>query len=141
MLPTFSTGLLNFPILCGLYFNPLNAELNPICHLLALLGAHRIFHASELRVNDMCSPSDHVTLAIHADETAIIATSGKLAPLFSYLESYVGDPERWLRETTIAINVSRSAALIFTRCGRRFFSCSSTPSAGSTKHVYLGSDP
>ena len=31
-------------------FNPLNAELNPICHLLALLGAHHIFHVSGLRV-------------------------------------------------------------------------------------------
>ena len=31
-------------------FNPLNAELNPICHLLALLGAHHIFHLSGLRV-------------------------------------------------------------------------------------------
>jgi hypothetical protein len=31
-------------------FNPLNAELNTICHLLALLGAHHIFHVSELRV-------------------------------------------------------------------------------------------
>jgi hypothetical protein len=31
-------------------FNPLNTELNPICHLLALLGAHHIFHVSGLRV-------------------------------------------------------------------------------------------
>ena len=31
-------------------FNPLNAELNPICHLLALLGAHRIHHISRVRV-------------------------------------------------------------------------------------------
>jgi hypothetical protein len=31
--------------------NPLNAELNPICHLLALLGAHHILHVSRLRVN------------------------------------------------------------------------------------------
>jgi len=30
--------------------NPLNAELNPICHLLALLGAHHISHVSRLRV-------------------------------------------------------------------------------------------
>jgi len=30
--------------------NPLNATLNPICHLLALLGAHHIFHVSGLRV-------------------------------------------------------------------------------------------
>ena len=33
------------------YFNPLNAELNPICHLLELLGAQHIFHVSGLRVN------------------------------------------------------------------------------------------
>ena len=32
-------------------FNPLNAELNPICNLLALLGAHHIFHVRGLRVN------------------------------------------------------------------------------------------
>jgi len=32
--------------------NPLNAELNPICHLLALLGAHHIFHVSRIVVND-----------------------------------------------------------------------------------------
>ena len=31
--------------------NPLNAELNPICHLLALLGAHFILHVSRIRVN------------------------------------------------------------------------------------------
>jgi len=30
--------------------NPLNAELNPICHLLALLGAHHIIHVSRIRV-------------------------------------------------------------------------------------------
>jgi hypothetical protein len=31
-------------------FNTLNAELNPICHLLALLGAHPILHVSRIRV-------------------------------------------------------------------------------------------
>jgi len=31
-------------------FNPLKAELNPICHLLALLGAHHILHVSTMRV-------------------------------------------------------------------------------------------
>jgi len=31
-------------------FNPLNAELNPICHQPALFGAHHIFHFSGLRV-------------------------------------------------------------------------------------------
>jgi hypothetical protein len=31
--------------------NPLNAELNFICHLLALLEAHHILHVSRIRVN------------------------------------------------------------------------------------------
>jgi hypothetical protein len=33
--------------------NSLNAELNPICHLLALLGAHLIFHVNRIRVNKL----------------------------------------------------------------------------------------
>ena len=32
-------------------FNPLNAELNPIFHLVALVGAHYILHVSRIRVN------------------------------------------------------------------------------------------
>jgi len=32
-------------------FNLLNAQLNPICHLLALLGAQHILHVSRVRVN------------------------------------------------------------------------------------------
>ena len=38
---------------CSVYsnsVNPLHAELNPICHLLTLLGAHHIFHVSRIRV-------------------------------------------------------------------------------------------
>jgi hypothetical protein len=31
--------------------NPLNAELNPICYLLALLEAHHFLHVSRIRVN------------------------------------------------------------------------------------------
>ena len=34
-------------------FNPLNAELNPICHLLALLGNHHILHVSRVRVKGL----------------------------------------------------------------------------------------
>jgi len=34
--------------------NPLNAKLNPICHLLALLGAHHILHVSGIRVKAYC---------------------------------------------------------------------------------------
>jgi hypothetical protein len=35
--------------------NSINAELNPICHPLALLEAHHIFHVSRIRVNDLYS--------------------------------------------------------------------------------------
>jgi len=35
---------------CCQSFNPLNAELNPICYLLALLGAHHFLHVSRIRV-------------------------------------------------------------------------------------------
>ena len=31
-------------------FTPLNAELSPICHLLALLGSHHILHVSRIKV-------------------------------------------------------------------------------------------
>ena len=33
--------------------NPLNAELNPICYLLALLGAHYFLHVSRIRVKSL----------------------------------------------------------------------------------------
>ena len=42
---------LEFPFLNKvIHFNPLNAELNPIRHLLALVGARHIVHASRIRV-------------------------------------------------------------------------------------------
>ena len=34
-------------------FNPLNAELNPICYLLVLLGAHHFLHVSRIRVKSL----------------------------------------------------------------------------------------
>ena len=37
-------------------FNILNAELNPICHFLALFGAHLFLHISRIRVNKACCP-------------------------------------------------------------------------------------
>jgi hypothetical protein len=34
-------------------FNPLNAELNPIYYLLAILGAHHFLHVSRIRVKSL----------------------------------------------------------------------------------------
>jgi hypothetical protein len=41
----------NASVRVGAVLNPLNAELNPIYHFLALLGAHPILHVSGVRVN------------------------------------------------------------------------------------------
>jgi len=35
-----------------MFFNPLHAELNPMCHFLALLGVHHILHVSRKRVKE-----------------------------------------------------------------------------------------
>ena len=48
--PTDIHRLQNVPVQQATNFNPLNAELNPICCLLALLGAHHFLHVSRTRV-------------------------------------------------------------------------------------------
>ena len=67
----------------------------------------------------MPSPSRHVELALYADDTAVIATSRQPALLVGYLETYLSDLERWLSKWRIAINVSKSSAMIFPKIGRR----------------------
>ena len=42
---------MNSTNLSGVTINPLNAKFYPICHLLALLGAHHILHVSRIRVD------------------------------------------------------------------------------------------
>jgi len=42
------------------HLETLNAHLNPICHLLALLGAHHIHHVSGLRIKEKAQKM-HVT--------------------------------------------------------------------------------
>jgi len=50
-----------------MFLNPLKAELNPICHLLALLGAHHILHVGRIRVN--CSTCFERHTAHHQELT------------------------------------------------------------------------
>jgi hypothetical protein len=64
-------------------------------------------------------PSHNVELALYADDTAIIAMSRKSALLIRYLETYLNDQERWLREWRIAINISKSNAVLFAKAGWR----------------------
>ena len=56
-----------------LAFNRLNAELNPTCHLLTLLGAHHTFHASGLRVKRL-RPSE-VCLSYRLDNRFMFRVS------------------------------------------------------------------
>jgi len=73
-----------------------------------------------LYVNDMPKSSHHVELALYAGDTAIIAMSRTPVLLVSYLQSYLSHLERWLTEWRIAINVSKSSAIIFARARRCF---------------------
>jgi hypothetical protein len=53
--------------------NPLNAELNIICHFLALLGTHHIFYVSGFRVKNITSLSAHGNTNIDKNRTYIQA--------------------------------------------------------------------
>ena len=66
--------------LCCNTLNPLNAELNPICHLLALLGVHHFLHVSRIRVNtrDRWMSSEFCN-SLHI---ATMTRLGHQAPLF-----------------------------------------------------------
>jgi len=53
-----TTNVFLFKFHCNIFIgvriiNPLNAELNPICHLLALLGAHHILNFSRVRIKEI----------------------------------------------------------------------------------------
>jgi hypothetical protein len=71
-----------------------------------------------LYVNDMPVSSRHDELALYADDT-VIKASCKSALLFRYLKTYLSDLERWLREWRIAINVSKSNAMLFAKAAWR----------------------
>jgi len=47
---TYSDSQCSSKLRYNVQFNPLNADLNPIYHLLALLGAHHILDISGIRV-------------------------------------------------------------------------------------------
>jgi hypothetical protein len=71
---------------CKEQINPLNAELNPICHLLALLGAHLIFHFNRIRVNSVfqeCKDKGKQGVS----EGILLVTNGKIYELDSLLKN------------------------------------------------------
>jgi hypothetical protein len=50
---------------------------------------------------------------------ALVATSRSPSILVGYLEDYLGRLERWLRDLRIAINVSKTTAVLFVKAARR----------------------
>jgi hypothetical protein len=79
------------------HVNPLNAQLNPICHLLALLGAHPILHASRIRVNTR--PSYCVSVVVvYKIWWAQVGTLTDFATLIRH-----NTTKRWGRDSSVGI--------------------------------------
>jgi hypothetical protein len=72
-----------------------------------------------LYVNDMPTPSRQVELAQYADDTVLAATFSSPSLLVGYLEAYLGRLEHWLRDWRVAINVSKSTAVLFVKAASR----------------------
>jgi hypothetical protein len=72
-----------------------------------------------LYVNDIPTPSRHVESAQYADDTALMATYREPTLLVGYLEAYLGRLELWLRYWRVAVNVSKSTAVLFAKAARR----------------------
>jgi hypothetical protein len=72
-IPVFNghRGLCLRPLRANVKINTLNAELNPICHLLALLQAHPILHVIRIRVKWSCNSTPHICLhCLHMNNSA-----------------------------------------------------------------------
>jgi hypothetical protein len=71
-----------------------------------------------LYVNNMSTHSRHVELAQYAEDTVLVATSRSPSFIAGYLEAYLCRLEHWLRDWRIAINISKSAAVLFVKTMR-----------------------
>jgi hypothetical protein len=72
-----------------------------------------------LYVNDIPTPSLHDEIAQYGDDTAIVTTSRSPSLLVGYLDANLARLERWLRYWRIAINVSKSTAVLFVKAAKR----------------------
>jgi len=66
----------------NIWINPLNADLNPIYHLLALLGVHHIFHVSRVRVKALVK---HFTSNNKLDPISILSYLQAMSGIFLHL--------------------------------------------------------
>jgi hypothetical protein len=82
------------------YINPLNTGWNPIFHLLALLGAHPIFHVSRIRVKGCLVPEILQRLIFflwRCDPTQVMASSFLRFLDYTQRRTTVGStpPDKW----------------------------------------------
>ena len=75
--------------------NPLNAELNPVCYLLALLGAHHFLHVSRIRVKSLTFRllMSYIYIYIYIYDISSLRVNdwtGKTLHLVTYTEIRVG---------------------------------------------------
>ena len=100
-----------------------------------------------LYINDMPLHTHHEYLAPYADYTVVIVTSWYPTLPVRYLNSYLNDLQRCLSEWRIAINVSKSTAIIFARVRRSFIHSRPVTLFGepigwveSTRHLWVTLD-
>jgi len=83
--------------------NPLNSELNPICHLLLLLGAHHILHVSRIRVNKikqniMYTPSDTAICLFYCYSIIGCGPGSSVGIVTGLQAGWSGIESRWRRD-------------------------------------------
>jgi len=78
------------PLSHSRFVSPLHYKLNPICHLLVLLGAHHILHVSRVRVDRLCA---HNTRFLQATLTLPFLT--RVTPKYRRLSHSVPSTEMW----------------------------------------------
>jgi len=88
--------------------NPLNAELNPICHLLALLGVHYFLRVSRIRVKSLS-----LTLLMSYIYIYIYISSLRV----KYIVSYVGVPTTWINRQEQNTHLPTAATNVITPYG------------------------
>ena len=91
------------------YINPLNTELNPICYLLALVGAHHIVHVSRVRLKLKFSAWNMTQCWLFADTFTIFKWNVSLSLNVQHRILTICIPEhdvscRWTRPTSTLEN-------------------------------------
>ena len=95
--------------------NPLNAELNTICQLLVLLGAHHILHVSRIRVKEYDYAQQPArTLSWRASQQRDKASWTELTNCYKSVEVTNDKLSSW------SVNSSCSCKSSVTYCSRHF---------------------